>query len=72
MYVYEYVYVCMCMSMLCVFMQRDNKQLRGTIMRLERENDNLAQELVASKVTLRAEMDKARFQFPDLILTLLS
>ncbi len=27
-------------------------------MRLEGENDNLAQELVASKVTLRQEMDR--------------
>lgn len=41
--------------------QRENKQLRDTIMRLEQENDNLAQELVESKVILRTEMDKVCF-----------
>ena len=45
--------------MLCLSLsQRENKQLRDTILRLEQENDNLAQELVASKVTLRTEMDR--------------
>lgn len=39
-------------------LERENKQLRDTILRLEQENDNLAQELVASKVTLRTEMDR--------------
>ena len=39
-------------------LERDNKVLRDTIHRLEQENDNLAQDLVGSKIKLRTEMDK--------------
>jgi septal ring factor EnvC (AmiA/AmiB activator) len=39
-------------------LERDNKALRDTIHRLEQENDNLAQDLVGSKIKLRTEMDK--------------
>ena len=49
------------MCLLCP--QRDNKQLRESVMRLESENDNLAQELVLSKVTLRQEMDRVSVFF---------
>jgi len=38
-------------------LQRDNKRLMETNMRLERENDSLAQELITSKVTLRNDLD---------------
>lgn len=41
-----------------VRMERDNKQLRDTIHRLEQENDNLAEDLVGSKIKLRSDMDK--------------
>ncbi len=41
-----------------VKLERDNKQLRDLIHRLEQENDNLAQDLVGSKIKLREEMDK--------------
>ena len=40
--------------------QRENKQLRDTVLRLEEENCNLAQEVVESKVELRSQMDKVR------------
>lgn len=36
--------------------------MQENILRLEHENDTLAQELVSSKITLRAEMDKVKFQ----------
>ena len=39
-------------------LERDNKALRDTIHRLEQENDNLAQDLVGSKIKLRGDMDK--------------
>ena len=39
-------------------LQRENKKLQDNILRLEHENDTLAQELVLSKITLRTEMDK--------------
>lgn len=39
-------------------LERDNKQLRDTVHRLEQENDSLAQDLVSSKIKLRSEMDK--------------
>jgi hypothetical protein len=41
-----------------MFCQKDNKRLQETNLRLEQENDTLAQELVASKIALRQEMDK--------------
>lgn len=42
-------------------LERDNKVLRDTIHRLEQENDNLAQDLVGSKIKLRTEMDKVQY-----------
>eukprot|EP00118_Oscarella_pearsei_P007400 m.35998 g.35998 ORF g.35998 m.35998 type:complete len:986 (+) comp32201_c1_seq2:207-3164(+) len=39
-------------------LKRDNKSLQEANLRFERENDLLAQELVASKIGLRHEMDK--------------
>ena len=42
------------------FWQRENKQFRDTVLRLEEENCNLAQEVVESKVELRSQMDKVR------------
>ena len=39
-------------------LEKDNKQLRESIHRLEQENDCLAQDLVSSKIKLRSEMDK--------------
>ena len=43
-----------------LFQQRENKQLRDSVLRLEEENCNLAQEVVESKVELRSQMDKVR------------
>lgn len=39
-------------------MQRDNKHMRDTIMKLEQENEYLTRELVGSKASLREEMDR--------------
>ena len=41
---------------LCMF-QRENKRLIEANMRLEQENDDLAHELVTSKIALRDELD---------------
>ncbi len=38
-------------------LQKENKKLRDTVMRLEGENDNLANDFIASKISLRQEMD---------------
>lgn len=38
--------------------QRDNKHMRDTILKLEQENEYLTRELVGSKAGLREEMDK--------------
>lgn len=38
-------------------LERENKHLRETILRLDRESDDLAQELISSKIGLRAELD---------------
>ncbi|VDO59945.1 unnamed protein product [Onchocerca flexuosa] len=40
-------------------MERENLQLKETVMRLERENDDLAHELVTSKIELRKNLDTA-------------
>lgn len=42
-----------------VRLERENKHLRETNLRLERESDDLAQELITSKIALRAELDSA-------------
>ncbi len=39
--------------------ERENKHLREANLRLERESDDLAQELITSKIGLRAELDAA-------------
>ena len=38
-------------------MQRENKRLQDANMRLEQENDDLAHELVTSKISLRNDLD---------------
>jgi len=40
-----------------VRLERENKHLRETNLRLEQESDDLAQELITSKIGLRAELD---------------
>jgi len=42
-----------------VRLERENKHLREANLRLERESDDLAQELITSKIGLRAELDAA-------------
>ena len=48
-------------DMLCLvqykLLQRENKRLIEANMRLEQENDDLAHELVTSKIALRDELD---------------
>ncbi|XP_066453606.1 rab GTPase-activating protein 1-like isoform X4 [Eleutherodactylus coqui] len=39
--------------------QRENRRLQETSMRLEQENDDLAHELVTSKIALRNDLDQA-------------
>lgn len=39
-------------------LERENRRLLEDKMRLERENDDLAQELVTSKITMRKGMDQ--------------
>ena len=41
----------------CLILQRENKRLQETNMRLEQENDDLAHELVTSKIALRNDLD---------------
>lgn len=38
-------------------MQRENRRLQEANMRLEQENDDLAHELVTSKIALRKDLD---------------
>lgn len=38
-------------------LERENFRLKETILRLERENDDLAHELVTSKIELRNKLD---------------
>lgn len=45
----------------CFFsFQRENRRLQETNMRLEQENDDLAHELVSSKIALRKDLDNVR------------
>eukprot|EP00731_Ephydatia_muelleri_P024375 Em0016g646a len=44
---------------------RENKQLRDSVLRLEEENCNLAQEVVESKVELRSQMDKLKVRIDE-------
>ncbi|GAU93992.1 hypothetical protein RvY_05841 [Ramazzottius varieornatus] len=39
--------------------KKDTRELMGTVMRLERENDQLAHELINGKIQLRSELDNA-------------
>ncbi|KAG9483035.1 hypothetical protein GDO78_009133 [Eleutherodactylus coqui] len=41
--------------------KRENRRLQETSMRLEQENDDLAHELVTSKIALRNDLDQVRF-----------
>ncbi|KAJ7421700.1 hypothetical protein WISP_41610 [Willisornis vidua] len=43
----------------CSFMVRENRRLQEASMRLEQENDDLAHELVTSKIALRNDLDQA-------------
>lgn len=47
---------------LCVFDQRENRRLQEASMRLEQENDDLAHELVTSKIALRNDLDQVTQQ----------
>lgn len=38
--------------------QRENKRLTAATLRFEQENDDLASELVQSKIAMRADLDK--------------
>lgn len=40
------------------FLQRENRRLQEASMRLEQENDDLAHELVTSKIALRNDLDQ--------------
>lgn len=40
--------------------QRENRRLQEANMRLEQENDDLAHELVTSKIALRKDLDNVR------------
>lgn len=48
--------VTLCASGLCA--QRENRRLQEASMRLEQENDDLAHELVTSKIALRNDLDQ--------------
>ena len=41
-----------------IHIQRDNKRLAESNMRLDQENDDLAHELVTSKIALRNDLDQ--------------
>ena len=43
-----------------VSFQKENRRLEQTSLRLEQENDNLAHQLISSKVALRVALDKVR------------
>lgn len=43
-----------------LFLQRENRRLQEASMRLEQENDDLAHELVTSKIALRNDLDQVR------------
>lgn len=47
-----------------LFLQRENRRLQEASMRLEQENDDLAHELVTSKIALRNDLDQVNLWFP--------
>ena len=47
---------------LYLFDQRENRRLQEASMRLEQENDDLAHELVTSKIALRNDLDQVTQQ----------
>ena len=57
--------VTMMYSSVLFFSQRENKRLLEDNMRLEQENDDLAHELVDSKLTLKSELDEVNVQTTD-------
>jgi hypothetical protein len=51
--------------MMYFVLQRENKRMVEDNMRLEQENDDLAHELVDSKLTLKSELDEVnQHQYP--------
>lgn len=48
------------MCLYCARVQRENRRLQEASMRLEQENDDLAHELVTSKIALRNDLDQVR------------
>ena len=46
--------------MMTIFPQRENKRLMEANMRLEQENDDMAHELVESKLSLGKKLDEAQ------------
>lgn len=53
------VTLCVCVFLLgFFFIQRENRRLQEASMRLEQENDDLAHELVTSKIALRNDLDQ--------------
>lgn len=52
--------LCVCHVSVCArtFVQRENRRLQEASMRLEQENDDLAHELVTSKIALRNDLDQ--------------
>lgn len=48
-------------------LERENLRLKETIMRLEHENDDLAHELVTSKIELRNKLDSVSFNVRDVL-----
>lgn len=45
-------------------LQRENRRLQEANMRLEQENDDLAHELVTSKIALRKDLDNVSASLP--------
>lgn len=42
-------------------LERDLEKMKATVLRLERENDDLARELVTSKINLRNRLDEVSY-----------
>lgn len=51
------VIFCLSLSLSLSLVQRENRRLQEANMRLEQENDDLAHELVSSKIALRKDLD---------------
>lgn len=46
-----------------MYLQRENQQLMESNMRLELENDEIAQELVTTRITLTTQLNKVCFNW---------